>query len=233
MTYKNNDIEDLLVEISEKVDLIYIQTNYEKIKKITIKNTLENMRSVLDYIAQDVLIELNKITPTNTGKYFPYGKTIEKFNEALTRNSFSQLSRIFPRIYDLFLAQQPFTSNNNWLVDLCSLTNEVKHNNLVSAENHTDVKIVQPGFARFDNPRNFASYGNIMIDGSGIHIQDDIFVDDSGGISIKKNSGNTVVIRENKIIFNGKNIEIKYFFGNCLDNINNLYQSLIEINFNN
>lgn len=228
MKYKNNDIEDLIAEVSEKVNLICVQTNYEEIKKVTIKNTLENLRSILDYIAQDVLNALNNLTPINTKKYFPYGKTQVEFENSLNRNSFSHLSNLLPEVYELFLAQQPFVNNDNWLIDLCNLCNEVKHNNLVSSQEQKETNVIQPGFINIQNGRNVFSYGNTM---NGIPL-DDFIIDHNGGVLIKRNSGNTIVIQKNKIIFHGKNIEIKAFFGTCLDNINNLYQGLTNIEFN-
>jgi hypothetical protein len=233
MNYENHDVEELLHDIKKNVELIYVQTRYQEIKKVVVKNTLENMRSILDYVSQDLVQRISQITEIkNTKIYFPYGKDMSLFENSLKRNSFDQLINIFPEIYQIVLKQQPFICNDNWLTDLCNLTIEAKHNNLLQSKRHLQTDITQPGFLHAPNARDVASYGNVMIDASGkTTLLDDVFVDGQGNATVHRKSGTTMVIQQNRLFFDGKNIEIKLFFGNCIDKLNILYSDLQQANW--
>lgn len=233
MVYVNKDVEELLTEIGKNVDLIYIQTRHQEIKKVVVKNTLENMRSVLDYIAQDVIQELSKLIEIKHTKiYFPYGQSEQMYYKSLRKNFFDQLVSIFPHIYQVFLKQQPFICNNPWLIDLCRLSVEAKHNNLLQHKRQIKVDVIQPGFIHMENCRNVSSYNNIAIDGSSNMSQlDDIFINDKGEVRTIRKSGTTIILEKNRLLFDGKNIEVKFFFGTCIDMLNSLYNDLQKSNW--
>jgi len=233
MKYKNHDVEELLSDINKNVELIYVQARSQEIKKIVVKNTLENMRSILDYISQDLIQKISQVTKVKHTKiYFPYGKDKQLFENSLKKNSFAQLINIFPEIYEIVLKQQPFDCNDDWLTDLCSLTIEAKHNNLLQSKRHLQTDIVQPGFLQATNARNLSSHGNVMVDANGnTTLLDDVYVDSYGNTTVQRKSGTTMVIQHNKLFFDRKNIEIKVFFGNCIDKLRALYADLQKANW--
>lgn len=112
---------------------------------IDIKHILEDMRTILDYIAVDIY---NKYCgPRNYKKiYFLYTKNGED-----EQSYISKINRNFPNLYgnhyDLYKELsnvQSFSDNTDWLIKLESLTNEVKHNELcitkVKKERNTVMK---------------------------------------------------------------------------------------------
>ena len=74
------DVDELLKDIEEQ--LISIK-KYKKITKVKFKSVLENLRSSLEYIAQDINSALSKPAKRI---YFPYGDTKEKFEQSIDRN---------------------------------------------------------------------------------------------------------------------------------------------------
>lgn len=112
---------------------------------IDIKHILEDMRTILDYIAVDIY---NKYCgPRNYKKiYFLYTKDGED-----EQSYISKINRNFPNLYgnhyDLYKELsniQSFSDNTDWLIKLEGLTNEVKHNELcitkVKKERNTVMK---------------------------------------------------------------------------------------------
>ena len=74
------DVDELLKDIEEQ--LISIK-KYKKITKVKLKSIFENLRSSLEYMAQDINSALSR-----PGKrvYFPYGDTIENFKNSINQN---------------------------------------------------------------------------------------------------------------------------------------------------
>ncbi len=116
-----------------------------------------------------------------------------------------------PEIYELLENIQPFKSKNNWVVDLCFLTNDAKHNNLSKTESHKSTLVEQEGFARIRGARNVVMSNNYY---NGVR-QDDVFIDGSGEVSVTKHSGTTIITIDNKIMFHGKKLEIVPFLTHC------------------
>ena len=63
-----------------KNQLIQLEDN---IDKVLLKNTLENLRSILDYIAKDVSDIFN---PPEKKVYFPYGRRLNHFKRSIRKN---------------------------------------------------------------------------------------------------------------------------------------------------
>ncbi len=86
---KNDDIRHLLEHSEAEIQSIGKSINEGEVNKISVKNTLENLRSVLDYLAKDILIKL-KSNPKNRTLpekiYFPYGQKENHFKNSISRN---------------------------------------------------------------------------------------------------------------------------------------------------
>lgn len=98
---------------------------------IDVKHILEDMRSILDYIAVDIY---NKYCGSHTNKkiYFPYSNENEDEQKYI-----SNVNKNFPNLYSNYYSLykelsnvQSFSDSSYWLIKLVELTNEVKHNEL-------------------------------------------------------------------------------------------------------
>lgn len=219
----NEDIGKLLDRCSSEIKNFSEQVKSSEIDKIALKNTLENLRSALDYLAQDILFKLKanpKYKNLSDKIYFPYGQKENHFRNSVQKN-LPHLQQFEPKVYDLIEAIQPFKSKNNWLVDLCLLTNSAKHNNLSKTENRKVAVVEQRGVGLFEGVNIDISHNYI----NGVR-QDDVFVDGSGRVSINKHSGTTLVTERNRILFHGKNLEIIPFVTRCLNEIKALSSSV-------
>lgn len=127
---KKSSIDEILSAISIQLKSIENDINLEKINRVTIKNTMENLRSVLDYIAIDIN---NKLSSPKSKAYFPYSKERELFNNSVQKN-LPNLNIELPNIYNLIKEIQPFESGDDWLSVICNLVNFAKHNDLSSIE---------------------------------------------------------------------------------------------------
>lgn len=179
------------------------------------------MRSTLDYLAKDVLAKLKsnpKYKNLSEKIYFPYGQKQNHFLKSIKKN-LPPLKAEFPKIYDLLENIQPFKSKNNWVVDLCSLTNDAKHNSLTKTEAKKHLVVEQKGFARIEGGRNIVMHNNYF---NGVR-QDDVYISGDGDINIVRHSGTTIVTSNDKIFFHGKELEIIPFLSYC-------HQAIIKLN---
>jgi hypothetical protein len=125
------DIIELLEEVKHNISSLHESYDQAKqdealkeVLKPLVKSSLEHLRSVLEYSAQDVWDSYN-----NKSKklYFPYGKDEALFKKNLKRNLPGLQDK---KLYALIESLQPHKCGENWLIDLCKQTNFNKHNKL-------------------------------------------------------------------------------------------------------
>lgn len=133
----NSDIHAVLDRA--KSDLNKIKKEYEKSLsdkeissdlRISIKNCLENIRSSLDYLANQIFKEYCK--GENSKIYFPiYSDDKQKF-EKFMKKTYSDLDKTNSKIYKTLESLQYYNdpTNNVWMKDLVSLVNGNKHRKL-------------------------------------------------------------------------------------------------------
>jgi len=218
----NGDIRQLLEHCTIEISNLSKTAGNGEINKVFLKNTLENLRSALDYLAKDILIKLKSNPNLQTKKlpektYFPYGQKENHFKKSIQRN-LPFLKQSEPKVYDLLESIQPFRSKHNWVVDLCSLTNDAKHNNLSKIENQKNVIVEQKGIARIEGGRNVVMSNNYV---NGVR-QDDVFIDGNGEVNVEKYSETTIITSHNRIKFHGKELEIIPFLTYCEQEIKTL-----------
>ncbi len=139
---RKQDVNDLVTHI--KSDLEKINREYESSihnerisasLKIDVKNLMENLRSVLDYLAHDIYEKVIQPARIISGEteirdiYFPYGKDKHSFKSSLGRY-LPQLETLSPPIFMRIEDMQPYKCGNDWLYSLCSILNQNKHNQL-------------------------------------------------------------------------------------------------------
>lgn len=217
---KNADIKSLLDHLKRSVPDITEQAKNGEICKVDVKNSLENLRSILDYIAHDILLGLKTKSRDKLSDkvFFPYGQRKNHFKNSIQKN-LPKLDQYLPDVYEVIEKHQYFKCKDNWLYDLCFLTNDAKHNRLSETENQQSVDIKQPGIHV-----NAGQGANIVISGNTYNgeFQDTVVVEPDGDIVVHERSGKTSNEINNCIKFHGKELEVAPFLEKCLDNIEKL-----------
>lgn len=153
---RQSDIKKMLEHIDE--DLVSLEEQYTRslrAKKlpdclaIEVKNLMENLRSCLDYVAQDIYETIVKPYLSATGLKpvkrvcFPYGKTKENYDNSIVRN-LPGLDSLNPAVCKILESVQTYKAGTNWLIDLCSTVNANKHDSL-SAQEKAESKTYKVG----------------------------------------------------------------------------------------
>ncbi len=214
---RDNDIKvlleftsNLIKEIEEEKNKSIKDESKLELFKPRIKTCLENLRSCLDYSAQDIYDFYKlKVTTSKLKKfnkiYFPYSENSTNFKKHFNTN-YPDLKILIPAVYVLIESIQPYRNSGTWLLDLCKQTNNIKHNELTK---QTKVK------SKLVN----ISDGAIVGEGSDCVI--------SGNIIDGVIQSNDVVIKNNEIIsnvdLNGSDIiildKLNYYFKDTKINI--------------
>ncbi|MFT6467487.1 MAG: hypothetical protein ACJARQ_000640 [Oleispira sp.] len=223
----NLDVQELLEHAKNEISSMSEQSRNGTINKVALKNILENLRSVLDYAAQDMQSKLKSLTRNKIPDkvYFPYGQKENHFKNSVKRN-LPNLSEYMESIYSLIQDMQPFKSGDPWLVDLCGLTNDAKHNNLSKTENKKSRTIYQGGMPLVE----VGEGAQVSMTGTRVNgvLQDDVFIDSDGITTIRPVLGQTLVTENNKIQFHGKKIEVIPFLETCHENLSKFADDLAK-----
>jgi hypothetical protein len=145
-------VDGSLVDIKSEYERSLREKNIPNSLRIDVKNAMENLRSCLDYMAQDIaeIIIIPYRRVNNLGLlnrvYFPYGKDEKSYNESVSKN-LPDLQSVNPVIHALIENIQPHACGNTWLYDLCSILNANKHKSLSPQERteHQTYKVGRQG----------------------------------------------------------------------------------------
>jgi hypothetical protein len=145
---RKTDIEALLNRADK--NLLKIIEEYEKSLhsktisaelRIDIKDYFGNLRSVLDYLAHDIVEKYCPNANPKDNLYFPIRADQVSF-ENLMKKSYPDLQINCKAAYDILEALQPYKKTENaWLTHFNKLNNENKHERLV-AQKRTETKRV-------------------------------------------------------------------------------------------
>lgn len=207
---------DLLNEIEESLD------NLKKsptIKPVKVKSLLENLRSTLEYVANDAYDFFQPDTIVRPKIYFPYDKKthVDEF--------FLKKLKITPStdnpLYQLFSSIQDYNTGENWLTMMCNLTNQVKHRGPIPLKEESvlkaiSVKSMGVNLITFPANSQVIFKGNIV---NGVKTSD--FEYNNGNLKDEENGAplNFTFTEENKIRFHGADYEVIPFLNHCLNNI--------------
>ncbi|SAD04232.1 hypothetical protein [Enterobacter kobei] len=209
---------DLLQEVEENLD---IMKQTQNIKSVKVKAILENLRSSLEYLANDTYDKYNE--PSATDKrpniYFPYGK------KAFVDNFFIKILKVNPPdsspLYKVFTSVQDYHTGEKWLEMMCNLTNEVKHRQPIPLREDNSVKdlsISVDGFGLIQA----GSTANILFKNNYVNGQKvEDFTFKNGNLQRSGNGIplNIVITEEKKIRFHGNDYEVIPFIELCLSKI--------------
>ena len=112
--------------------------------KIDIKNLGGNLRSVLDYIANDIRDRYSPSAKLNDRFYFPILPDVASFNGQCAK-WYPGLENSCPALWSYLELIQPYHKNYEWLGHFNRLNNENKHESLVE-QTRTETKRVNVKF---------------------------------------------------------------------------------------
>lgn len=96
--------------------------------RVDIKNIFENLRSCLDYLAQDIFEACCGSAKKPDRLYFPIRSSVTEFNQAVSHD-YQGLQTTNKPVYDILEGMQPY--HDPWLGHFNKLNNENKHQDLV------------------------------------------------------------------------------------------------------
>lgn len=225
---RKESIKELLDEVKEIFEII---STHKKISKPKVKSIFEHLRSSLEYAAQDINLKMPKVKEKI---YFPYASDEIEFEKSIKRN-LPELSLHLPKVYFEVKRIQNFECGNDWLVMMCNLTNDAKHNNAIDI--HRDQEVVK-SVSITANGVNLAYLGgdcsNIRFINTRVNgqLMDD-FIYDQEEIRITKKGDvpvNYKITKDRKIIVGNDQIDLLPFIEDCIsyteEFINRLYKLL-------
>jgi hypothetical protein len=220
---RKTDIEALLKRA--ETTLQKISSEYENsLHSKTISADLRidiNLRSILDYIAHDIVERFcPKANPKNN-LYFPIRSDLKAFETEMTK-SYPDLIVNNKIVYDILEDLQPFKRNENkWLTDFNKLNNENKHERLV-AQKRSETKRVNV---------NIQGGGSVNWNPSAVTFGSGVFI---GGVPVNPQtqlpnpSNNQTVTIETWVDFQFEDISVSalWLTNESLKQISQIYSDL-------
>ncbi len=143
---RKNDIEALLERVGKaepKIIEEYNKSLHDKTignnLKIDIKDYFSHLRSVLDYLAHDIVEKNCPNVDPKDRLYFPIGSDQSSF-EGIMKKSYPDLSTNSIKVYSILENIQPYKKSENlWLSSFNKINNENKHEQL-TPQKRTETK---------------------------------------------------------------------------------------------
>ena len=227
---RKEDIYDMLQEIDEA--LLVVAENYVKatedkgvkeIVKVKIKNTMENLRSCLDYCLHDIDEQI--LNNHREVIYFPYKRSKRDFKNAINSN-FKGLRNRSPKIYSALESVQDFNNREKpWLTILCKKTNKVKHDKSLKQTREDNFEInVGNGAITMKNCTNFNLKGSI----NGVPFPTLTDADGGNGISEEWINSPISIERIDWVYFKiiGTNLDVLEFLTLCKNEIQRMVEDI-------
>jgi len=175
---RKTDIEALLNRADkalEKINEEYEKALYTKEisdeLKIDIKDYFGNLRSILDYLAHDIVTNYCPRANPKDILYFPIRGDQASFDNIMNK-SYPDLLTNSKNVYDILESIQPFKrTENSWLSQFNKLNNENKHEKLVAQK-------------RFENKRvnvQIKGGGGVSWDASSVKFGSGVYI---GGVPV-------------------------------------------------
>ncbi len=231
------EIEELLDEVCSTIKVIdgeYERVNQDlsvkEFMKVKIKHALEDLRSCLDYCANDIYDRFyyDSTVSKRPNIYFPYGKNQNDFLSMLGM-SFKNLERKNKAVYDEIISIQSFNCTEAWLYDLCSITNTNKHLTLLgqTRKSKAELKVNDLGIIGFDGAGEGCT---VVLSGctfNGVKQNEDIIIQD-GRAHISDKDRDIVFEIDTQFYISGTDIDciklLKDSYKGITGFVNNLYR---------
>ena len=185
--------------------------------KVEIKNIFENLRSCLDYIAQELFDTFCKGTKKPDRLYFPIRSSALEFAQVMTRD-YPTLEANCKEAFDIVEAIQPY--RDPWLGEFNRLNNENKHQDLVE-QNRTEsrrVEVKGPGGGG-------VSWGPGVRFGSGVRVMG-VPIDPKTQLPVPNNQVSTTITTWVDFKFKEGGQSVLPFIEKSIARIEDLYRAL-------
>jgi hypothetical protein len=212
--------ETTLQKISSEYDNSLHSKTVSADLRIDIKDYFSNLRSILDYIAHDIVDKYcPKANPKNN-LYFPIRADLNAFATEMNK-SFPDLASNNKTVYDILENLQPFKKDENkWLTFFNKLNNENKHERLV-AQIRTETKNVtvtgQGGGS--------VSWGSGVTFGSGVSVMG-VPIDPNTQLPVPNNIVKTEIVTWVDFQFEDINVSALWLTKESLKQITRIYNDL-------
>ena len=127
-----SNVEKKLMELKKSYEQSLEDKHISDDLEILVKNIMENLSSILDYIAHDIyetIITPNRKKGKDQRIYFPRGKNKKNF-DSMKQNFLPNLEILSPDIYSLIESLSPHACGDRWLCDFYQILIENKHEDL-------------------------------------------------------------------------------------------------------
>lgn len=185
--------------------------------KVDIKNIFENLRSCLDYTAQELFDAFCKGAKKPDRLYFPIRPSASEFAQVMSRD-YPTLEAKCKAVFDVLEAIQPY--GDPWLGEFNRLTNENKHQDLVeqtrTESRRVDVK--GPGGGG-------VSWGPGVRFGSGVRVMG-VPIDPKTQLPVPNNQVTTTITTWVDFQFKEGGQSVLPFIEKCIARVEELYRAI-------
>jgi hypothetical protein len=184
--------------------------------KVSIKNIFENLRSCLDYLAQDIFERHCASSKKPDRLYFPIRPTSPEFVAAVAKD-YPGLQTMSKAVFDILDAVQPY--HDPWLGSFNKLSNHNKHQDLVEqARTETRQVTVSRGGGS-------VSWGSGVTFGGGVSVMG-VPIDPRTQMPVPNNIARTEVVTRGNFLFKEINQSVLPFLELSLKNVEDLFGKL-------
>lgn len=224
---RKTDIEALLKRaettlqkiISEYNNSLHIKTVSADLR-IDIKDYFSNLRSILDYIAHDIVDKYCPNANPKNNLYFPIRADLNAFAIEMSK-SYPDLVANNKTVYDILENLQPFKKyENKWLTFFNKLNNENKHERLVEQTRTETKNITVTG-----QGGGSVSWGSGVTFGSGISVMG-VPIDPNTQLPIPNNIVKTEIVTWVDFQFENINVSAIWLTKESLKQITKIYNDL-------
>ncbi len=157
--------EEILPKIEKEYQESLNEQTVSDDLKLDIQSFVGHLRSVLDYLANDIVETHCPNANSRDRLYFPITSDSANFTRVMNR-SYPDLSANCPNLYNFLDSIQPYQNEHNkWLTKFNKVNNEQKHNDLME-QTRTETRIVKVSGRRGDS----VSWGSGVTFGSGVSV---------------------------------------------------------------
>lgn len=224
---RKNDIEALLARADKTEQTIFVKYNKSLQSKeisadlkIDIKDFFGNLRSVLDYIAHDIVDTYCPSAKPSNRIYFPIRDDQNKFDIEINK-SYPELLKNKNSIYIILNDNQPFIiDDNKWLSFFNNLNNENKHDRLVpqTRVETKNVKVTNLGGGS-------VSWGSGVTFGGGVSVMG-VLIDPNTQLPVPNNIVKTEIVTWVDFQFEDLNVSALWLINESLKKIRKLFSDL-------
>ena len=186
--------------------------------KVDIKNTFENLRSCLDYLAQEVFDAFCKGTKKPAKLYFPVRQTSAEFAKAIQRD-YPSLEVSCKPVFDVLESMQPF--RDVWLGQFNHLNNENKHQDLVEQTKTESRRVTVTGSG------GGVSWGPGVTFGSGVRVMG-VPIDPRTQLPVPNNLVKTAITTWVDFKFREGGQSVLPFIETSIDRVEKTYEAIAK-----